>query len=230
MRKVALLVATMLLPGCNMIVSEAPWFGVEDIRGAPALRDGVWAVMLSADCAFDDALPSEQWPDCAEPMVVRGNQLLNQQWTSRLGANDAIEREFLLWEEQRILLVGGDPLILQMEKTPQALLMDEKPTEVPVETPWSYVAVRPLAHDAGGRITALERWVVSCGPIPPRRKGEESSPHVTDRPYPGLRVVGDNCRADSQEAVRQAARLTEQDDRALGVAPLPARWVRDGWR
>ena len=234
MRKFAAMLAVGLiaglLAGCNMIVSEAPWFGPDDMKSAPVLRDGVWAVNSEQECAFDDSVPSEQWPDCTELMVVRGPQLLTQQWSGHLDDKQRVVREFLAWDERRIMLANGDPMILQMEELPQSLFNDERTVPVPVQTPFSYVAVRPLRRDEAGRIIALERWVVSCGPIRPRRAGEEHSPHVTDQPYPGLRVEGENCRADSQAAVRGAAVLTERDDRALGAPPLFAHWVREGWR
>ena len=48
---------------------------------------------------------------------------------------------------------------------------------------------------------------------------------VTDKPFPGLTVIDDVCTAESVEALRQAAVLSE----AIGTKEK-SRWVREGWR
>jgi hypothetical protein len=101
-----------------------------------------------------------------------------------------------------------------------------------------YYAIRPTARDEAGRVTAIEAWGVACGPLPKpllpakgsrrNRASEElaeDTPSVTRQPFPGLTVVDDNCVAESVEALRRAAVLSETLDEHG-----KSHWVRDGWR
>ena len=64
MRILIALAAASLLGGCNMVMSETPWFSVADQTGAPQLREGVW-VEPGANCAFIKDDPVDKWPTCA---------------------------------------------------------------------------------------------------------------------------------------------------------------------
>jgi hypothetical protein len=76
------------LAGCNMVVTETPLFSSADVGDAHPPRPGVWNAD-KADCAFDETLPQNKWPDCAKA-------------TPPLSASDP-------W-----LAVGGDPALLQL--------------------------------------------------------------------------------------------------------------------
>jgi hypothetical protein len=101
---------------------------------------------------------------------------------------------------------------------------------------YTYAAVRPQ-YDDDQRVIAFELWAVQCGPLPePARsarsrrgrggadKVEDAQESVTDRPFPGLTVVDSDCVAESADALRRAAVLSE----SLGKSG--SHWVRDGWR
>jgi hypothetical protein len=62
-RTIFALAATMLLGGCNMVVTPAPMFDSAD-AGPPDLRNGLW-LADSADCTVDTRKPLRRWPDCA---------------------------------------------------------------------------------------------------------------------------------------------------------------------
>ena len=50
---------------------------------------------------------------------------------------------------------------------------------------------------------------------------------MTERPWPGLSLVGDNCNATSEAALREAAR--QSYDVALSLQFIARlHWVRDG--
>ena len=71
-RRVLLATVTALaLGGCNMVVSERPWFAAADAL-QPGLKDGLWVNLKDAKCRFDSAQAIQDWPDCAQPMLVQG--------------------------------------------------------------------------------------------------------------------------------------------------------------
>ena len=88
-----------------------------------------------------------------------------------------------------------------------------------------YGALRLLRHDEDGKVIAIESWWVQCGPLPQEDPPTLTGGNVTDRPFAGLTVVDDNCLAESADALRNAAILSE----AL-KPPNRMRWVREGWR
>ncbi|MBC2664891.1 hypothetical protein H7F51_05120 [Novosphingobium flavum] len=220
------LLAAVLLAGCNIVVSDQPWFGAEDSVGRLGLREGLWAVMTDGDCRFDETLSAERWPECASAKIVRGDQLLSYEWVDAETAGGP-RREFLQWQTDVILLADGDPMILQLRNVDAT----GERGEGGVVAPYYYVAVHPLERDDAGRIVRLERWLVECGPLPKAAddaKGEDTS-HVTDRPFPGLTVNGNVCTAASVAALRRAALASQAMGQAAGIRPSPAHWVRDGW-
>jgi hypothetical protein len=244
LRIVALAAILPGLSGCNMVVSEEPWFSAADAAPAPVLRDGLWR-STESDCRFEETKPAEQWPDCADAVFVRGEERWSMRWkdTDERGRH---RRTFAGWQSGNPLHDGlavpnGDHLIVQFRSDGAP---DASPSDAAdhgageAETPsYMYAAIRPAEYDGEGKATVLETWGVQCGPLPdpkpsPRRQSrsrrdeaEETTASVTDRPFPGLTVVDDDCIAESAEALRRAAVLSE----ALGNKNK-SRWVREGWR
>ena len=221
-RDICLLALLPLLTACNVVVSEEPWFAKADTVGAPALRDGLW-VNVSDDCKVDETKPTEQWPDCAGATYVRGNEWLSMQW-EEVGRGRRARRSFAGWEAMPTLIAAGTPLILQVggESASSAPRGDATDTnDADFEWHYWYQAFRPTQFDDAGRVTAFEMWPVKCGPEP---TGPEPG-SVTERPFPGLTIIEDNCLAKDVDALRRAAALSED----LGVWRT-SRWVRDGWR
>jgi hypothetical protein len=237
LRSVALAGFLLGLPGCNMVVSSEPWFTEGEAEPVPVLRDGLW-VSADGDCRFDEAKPAEQWPDCASASFRRGEEQWAMRWDDVLERGGR-RRTFAGWEIDGpnldgVFIANGDHLITQIETRDES---GEAAVE-PGGHAYLYAAIRLLRHDEAGRVTALESWGVQCGPLPepapdrgsgPRsRRGEDpglTKGNVTDRPFPGLTVVEDNCVAESADAVRSAAVLSE----ALRP-PARTRWIREGWR
>ena len=230
------------LSGCNLLVSEEPWFTAADAQPRPVLRDGLW-VSTSADCRFNEAKPAERWPDCAVPSFVRGDELWLMTW-EEADAHGRRRRIFGGWElaDQEsggLPVVNGDHLIVQYDKgaePPPSDELDEAAANPNAER-YMYSAMRILSRDERGKVTALESWNVQCGPIsepeltPARRRRLRGDPefaeepnNVTDQPFPGLTVVESHCIAEDVAAVRSAAALSEAID-----PPTQTRWIREGW-
>lgn len=229
------------LSGCNLVVSEEPWFTAADAAPEPTLRDGLW-LGTAPDCPVDEAKPAEKWPDCASATFVRGRELWSMQWddTDERGRR---RRTFAGWKSgepdlpDALLIANGDHLIVQAPSD-----AEEAGQKADGEQPggYTYAALRPVRHDEQGKVTAMELWLVQCGPLarpqPSRdRRGrsrrddglfdEDAATYVTDQPFPGLTVVENDCVATSVDALRKAAILSE------ALAPHhKMRWVRDGWR
>lgn len=245
LRVVAVTVLLFGLSGCNLLVSEEPWFSAADAQPAPSMRDGLW-LSATPDCRVDERKPAERWPDCASATFVRGEERWSMQWED-LDARGRRRRTFAGWESAEsdgdtLFVANGDHLIVQSraEGEAQAAPTDEPAPGAETERAagYGYGAIRLLSHDEAGKVTALEFWYVQCGPLsepeltPARRRRLRDDPElveerndVTDDPFPGLTVVDDNCVADSVDAVRNAAALSE----AL-QPPSQIRWIREGWR
>jgi hypothetical protein len=221
----------------NRVVSETPWFKQAASTG-PRFRDGLWR-SENPRCKTSEAEPAERWPTCAGWAYLRGNQSLSPMWDEE-GTGRHRHRTYQNWSASHNMIVAGDPLISQSTDCPLARkieVVDEAIATNRQETPPSsdpavadtpthaifcYDAARATAFDAEGRITAVETWPVFCGPWP--RKGG----NVTDRPWPGLSLVGENCTATSEAALREAAK--QSHDVALSVHFIArAHWVRDGY-
>jgi hypothetical protein len=221
---------------CNLVVSEEPWFTDADAVPAPAMHDGLW-LGAAADCRYDESRPAEHWPDCADATFVRGDERWSMRWESVEGRGRR-RRTFVGWEPAEpdpigeLLVANGDHLLGQSqdgEPGPE----ESADSSAEDDRLYTYYGLRPVRRDDAGALLEVEIWLVQCGPLPEpaprkrRRDGEEreSAPSVTDRPFPGLTVVDDNCVAESAQAVRQAAVFSE----SLGP-PYRLRWIRDGWR
>jgi hypothetical protein len=234
------------LSGCNLVVSADPWFTAADATPTPMLRNGLW-MSAAPDCRFDQAKPAERWPSCAGAAFVRGEERWSMRWDDT-DARGGRRRTFAGWESgdypfnDGLLVANGDHLIFQFQS-------DGEPDASPSDTvgegageaesrAYMYGAIRPVRFDDEGQVEAFETWAVQCGPIsepersPAERRRMRDDPdfaeepnYVTDHPFPGLTVVDNDCTAESVEALRRAAVLSE----ALGDKEA-FRWVREGWR
>lgn len=233
LRLAALTACLMSLSGCNNVVSNEPWFTAADTEGAPELRDGLWVMITDAPCRVKLEKPAERWPDCADPFYVRGGEWLAMQWDETGRSKRIFER----WESVPMLLARGDPAIFQFDQGIERPAPAADPDEIVLEDSephwrYTYAAMRPTERDTQGRTVAIEFWTIQCGPLTAREfEGGVEYPllslmegYVTERPFPGLMVVGQDCTAESVDALRQAA----ASSRSLGE-PAPVRWLRDGW-
>ncbi len=212
---IAVLCAGMLLGGCNLVISQQPWFSAE--QAGPRLKEGVWVNLDPEGCTFDSALPVTDWPECAQPMLVQGNDYVLREEAEQEGAPR--------WHSVSHLIVAGAPLIDQIE------WRDKDENGERTRKVYLYTGLAVIARDADGAATEVRRWLVQCGPMDarPRKPGSTPRPQtVTRRPFPGLKVEGSNCTAANAEALRAAARASESlagNDRS---APVIGRWVRGG--
>jgi hypothetical protein len=94
---------------------------------------------------------------------------------------------------------------------------------------YCYDAVRPTRFDDAGQIVAAVSWPVFCGPWPSAEQSDRTGRTVTVEPFRGLHVVHENCTADSEHTLRDAAKASEAVATTTGLGPAEAHWVRDGY-
>lgn len=181
-RAAAILSLTLLLGGCNTVMSTTPLFTEADTAGAPVLRSGLW-IAVDAKCRFDTSGPIASWPDCAGALMVDRNGKLRFEEKEPLAS----------------VLAAGEPLILQMGGEGEA------------GGGYYFFGVRPVRKRWDGQVVALSTWPVMCGPDPPDDAKDANGGKlvVTLAPGPGLTVEGNVCMAHDQAAVRAAAAASE---------------------
>lgn len=227
----------LILGGCsNRVVSLEPWFREDPATKGPKLRDGVW-LSEDPDCKVETAKPAEQWPACANWFHLRANQSFRVQWSEET-VGPSRRRTYDPWSETAQVIAPGEPLILQSDDCPMAAEKQAESVYVagspPASAPlldaskpephhkYCYSGLRVIAADADGEITSLDAWPVFCGPFP---KGGQD---VTETPWPGLEVVGINCTARDEVALREAARRSLVLLQGSGLQ-VRARWIRSGY-
>jgi len=202
----ALAAAASALGACNVVATQAPLFSQADASPLK-LHDGVWAPE-DDQCRFDQTKPVDAWPACAQPLLVRDGEFLTWQADSKTWRSDATGK---------ILIVAGDPLILEARDTPA----ESEPV-------YLYAGFTPRT-DAQGRIISVRAWPVLCGPPPPGPKGAPATQAGTKTPFPGMTMdaKGQTCTTSDPGALRSAARASK----GLAADGLSgAHWVRDGER
>lgn len=216
--------AMVSLSACNMVVSEKPWF---DAASGPQLKDGLWANLETPACLVEAAAPLADWPACAAPMMIRGNTYAGPP-TGSEPEHVAARLDPVKWQPLAHVLVDGDPQIDQLFLESPAS-GETAPGVNQRKSLYLYVAVKPTARDADGRIIATQRWPVMCGPMPRNAKGKDGRPKfVTERPFAGLTVSEGACLAKDQAALRNAAAQSQGVAQAASFAVVTSRWVSDG--
>jgi hypothetical protein len=202
----ALALAASALSACNVVATKEPLFTPADASPLK-LHDGVWAP-ADDQCRFDETKPVDAWPDCAQALLVRDGEFLTWQADSKTWRSDTTGK---------ILIVAGDPMIIEARDTPQ----NSEPVYV-------YAGFTPRT-DAQGRIVGVQVWPVLCGPPPPGPKGAPATQAATKAPFPGMTMnaKGQTCTTGDPNALRSAARASK----GLATTGLAsAHWVRDGER
>ena len=220
LRTLAALAAVLLLGGCNLVVSETPVFTAADAAGAPPLKPGIWAAP-QPNCDFKPADPLAQWPKCAGGAAITPTAILAAVDPSSLMAPDqpppASAKPPL---KVPYVLAAGDPRVMQIHFV--------LPIDPAIKAAFFYfIALRPIAHDADGRIIDAEVWLVQCGPPPPPSgKGAAADQGaITDHPLPGMTVTKGECNPTGKAAVLNAAQPSHA---WAGDQVGTLHWVRDG--
>ena len=218
------LLAMTALSACNMVVSDKPWF---DAASGPQLKDGLWANLDSPSCKLEAGTQLAKWPECAKPMMIRGNTYLGPP-ASDDPAQQAARFNPAKWQPLPHVLVEGDPQVDQLFLQAPAS-GETAPDGNARKSMYLYLAVKPTARDPDGRITATLRWPVMCGPRARNTKGKDGQPiFVTDRPFTGLVVAEGACTARDPAALRNAAAQSEGVAQAAGFPTIVSRWISDG--
>ena len=222
LKAAALVAAALALGGCNLVVSPTPVFSAADAGGAPPLRPGVWAAP-QPNCDFKPADPLAAWPQCAGGAVITDTAFVAAVDPSSLGTSSQPPAPAAAKPQMNVpyILAAGDPRVLQIDM--------ELPLDPAAKTRFFYfVALRPTARDADGRIVAAEMWPIQCGPPPPPKpassSGEVDQGNVTDHPLPGMKVDKGMCTPADKAAVLNAAVAS----RAWADQTGALHWVRDG--
>lgn len=118
-----------LLSACNIAMSGEPFFS-ERAHRTINLKSGLW-IPEDRECPFDPALALNQWPGCAEGILVEGNQLRDP----HVKSEDIYE----------YVLVDRSPAILQVTK-----IRGKEPRSI-----YYYFAATPR-RSADGQIVAVD--------------------------------------------------------------------------
>lgn len=176
--------------------------------------------MVRSDCGA--AVPPVSWDDCVSPTLFDGAILLS-------GEPPGF----------RVRLVGGAPLVLQVQLFGDRLLgkqLDDfalarqgklPPRDGPLPAYYVYFLIEPLKRDDSGRVIELRLRPVECGRLPDGFEGKG-----TTRPLKGLAMdnEGLNCLAADRPALDRAVRATTTMPRRKlpGSPPLDVyRWVAE---
>jgi len=239
-RRLAMVMALPLLgcslAGCNVVISDHPWFtaGANDPKFSP----GLWVALQNDACTFDAAASLASWPDCAKPFFVRGAELLSlpEAKEGQPPIDPAVFGDLAKWKANTPVLVAGQPMVLQL----RADVMPTNGGGDPAPSPTAgaanlflYLAVRAVSSDPGGALQVVRVWPVFCGPPPPppakgavEKLENIGSSAVSRKPFPGLHPAKVGCEAANAAAIQKAAGLSEGVAAANEMAPFTARWLR----
>lgn len=188
MRALVLALAALTLCACNQVYSRAPLVSEQRQSEDPEFHSGLWQVTgYENRCQFDIRKRRRDWPDCAVGVEFKRGQMFLVTGTQRV-----------LAQTQR--LTGADPILLQGHWQAEMLKDPRVPEPKTTDNPyygWTYAAVTPVRFDAAGRMMEAKLVIAECGPLP-------YGGSVTNRPLPGLAIVGQNCVAKDLDTVRAA--------------------------
>ena len=175
-----------LLAGCNVVVSDKPWFTATGAANAPKLREGVWlgSSIFSSPCAVDERRPIDAWPDCAKPVRI--------QKVAMVGLSKANGR----WQRTsyRYVLANGLPFVLQVGATQNG------------KSGYVYDWVRVTDLDDQGRVIAFTGGPVLCS-------GTSGNASAL---YPGLIKRDTDCTPSSVGALQGAAKASDAEGTPTG--------------
>lgn len=129
----------MGLGGCAQVVSETPWFGLEDARGAPRMKPGLW-VDVSDACRARADRPLRRWTDCSVLLIRERDYLIP--------ASDDAKRP--AWISRAYLIASRDPYIVQTQGSD------------PDEPAYQYWGLQPEAFDPDGQVVGAALWAADC--------------------------------------------------------------------
>jgi hypothetical protein len=201
-------IVAALLGGCG-VVSNEPLF-LSSQAGPHPLADGLWAAS-SPGCEVGPSPASQPLPECAVPFTINHGQLtLDLNALATAFGPSATMGTPPLATTSAVLLVDGDPSILQATEVAAAGRSTgggpgTEPDAPPHPKP-AYLALRPLGLNTRGEIDRAVIWPVLCPSDPTHA--------------PGLVFVGSRCIAQTQVAVRDAAR------RLRPLTSVNVTWIR----
>lgn len=209
--------ALLILPlgGCGLAVSDKPMFTDADAIGAPPLESGVWLMPDSGEddeaqaCAVDIAQPVSTWPKCVDWALYRDGR-----WFERDGETGIATKPVA----GSVLITGGDVSIVQVRfDDPDGDTASSGEAPAPPTYYFAAFADKPVAADA--KLRSIKLWLVACGTEKPNPEGTDE-----DTPEELVRFAGfdEECRPDSVEALRAAARMS----RAPDGKSVHFRWAR----
>jgi hypothetical protein len=199
--------ATLLLAGCNLVVTPTPLFSISDRAPGALPRPGVWRTQQKPDCAVDVAKPLAEWPECAQGVALRDDGTAG--YYDHAGGK-------AVWKAQPMLFLPGAPIIGQVEVTVSGDVR-------PISKPYAYVGVRPLKTDGKGGIVAMSVWPVQCGPpLPDDKLG------MTKSLLPGLTAKPGDLACTTRDAAALRAAATASEAWAPEAMKGQWAWLRDG--
>ena len=186
----------LALGGCNLVVSEqVPVFTAADAAGAPALRGPASLVGgdLSPAAISSQATPSRQVAEVRRRRGHYGDSHHGECRVQRCGpARPAAADHRQAADDDPYVLAAGDPRgdANQLQASTRGKGVGS--------ALYYFVAIKPAAPDARGRIVQAEIWPIQCGPPPPAKPASAeadaaSRGGITDHPLPGMTVAQGLC-------------------------------------
>lgn len=165
------------LGACNAAMSEHPLFGEAQRSANLKLEDGLW-YEVRGNCITNEVLPKDQWPKCAEWVILKNNRAIAN------SDRDAGE------EPLDIFIIDGTPPIIQVKTKSDG-----------AKTVYGYLVLGAAAYSPARKVSTVNLWFVPCG-TEEGRGG--SNPQI--RPFPGFNKDCMTTSAEAVRAAAARAR------------------------
>ncbi len=209
-----LLILGALSAGCsNRVVADTPRYSQADRSSTFVRKDGLWLID-DVKCDIDALRPVAEWPVCAQWFIVRNGDVI-------VGRSVAAQDAEASGHE---VTVDSSPLLQEISDCPQssrAASEGEPSGKDPDirEVRYCYNGLAIHAVDQNDRVARYALWPVICGP---RTRKDQA---VTDIPWDGLKIRGENCLAESEGALLHAARQSRDSQEGIALTSH-FRWLR----
>jgi len=177
-----LVLACVLLGGCNAVIADHPLFVEADRSTTLVLEDGLW-YRVDSECEVDLSKPRASWPNCADWMIFKDSKAIK---SSDVKADE---------ETEDLMLVDGNPPLIQARVRTNGSA-----------TVYGFLALEPIKRSASGKLILVDVWAVPCGT---QEAGAGPSAKIT--PYPGISEECRTDSSEAVRAAAPKGRKSDED-------------------
>lgn len=177
-----LVLACVLLGGCNAVIADHPLFVEADRSTTLSLEDGIW-YRVDPECDVDLAKPRADWPNCADWMIFKDSRAI-------LSSDPKADEE-----TEDLMLVDGNPPLIQARVRTNGSA-----------TVYGFLALEPVKRSASGKLILVDVWAVPCGT---QEAGAGPSAKIT--PYPKISEECRTDSAEAVRAAAPKGRKSDED-------------------